>query len=890
MNLASRRRLRPSLHEDEPFAGDDILAILPLPIFYADLDGDRPLLTIANAAAAEEIGDRAAQGDTVEAHTVLLDDEVTVLARYLREAKIDDRPHQLHAHNPEKDEASGYMLRLKKVTTDTAIVAMIPADADPGIVVGRETLMAIGHELRTPLNSIIGFAEMMSQEFMGPLGSPEYREYANLIGNAGRSILERFNKETERERLNAIRRLDDYESIIELAPDMICICVGGRIEKINAAGIAMLGMWDDSTLVGRPLADFVLDEYKVIFDGDMGMLLGETEQVPTMFRRRDGAIIDAEINVLPFKPACDGQDGENAVILAARDVTERQRTIRTIIDREERLRRTMDTVSDAIMVTDEAGIIELANAAATDVFGANARSLLKRDLADLIDEDASEYTVADLLERARSLIDKTVHAYGVEMRGIRDNMTTFPMEVSVNTMTYEGRTVFIASIRDISERKAYEQELKRIASSEPLTGLPNRYTFERQLDIAVKDADQTGTPFTVMSVDLNAFKSINDALGHVFGDKVLRAAAQRIQDLLKDRGFLAHFGGDDFFILFRSARSREEIEDIAASVCEIMAMPLQVEDKEIFTSCTVGICDYPNDANDRVELMQHVDTVTHYAKKYFAGSYAFYTQPLSEQAQRRLDIERNLRRAIERNELSVLFQPKVDLNNRKVIGAEALMRWNSAELGFVPPDEFIIVAEQTGLIIDIGQWMIDQVCSYGATWMHEGLAPIHLGVNLSAVQFLHGDLDGSVRRALESSGFEPQLLDLELTESMMVENPERSIETLLEMKKMGITVSMDDFGTGYSALSLLTKFPLDNLKIDRAFVMNLPGDRDAATIARTIVSMAQQLNFTVVAEGIETENQMTYLSGLGCDIGQGYLFGKPMDFRELQSMVVGADD
>lgn len=775
------------------------------------------------------------------------------------------------------------MLRLRMLAENMAVLVMIPADADPDIAAGRDTLMAIGHALRTPLNSIIGFAEMMSQEFMGPLGAPEYREYATLIGNAGRSILEQFNRETERERLSAIRHRDDYESIIELAPDMICICVGGRIEKINAAGIAMLGMWDDSTLVGRPFSEFVLDDYKGIFNGNMDILITETDQIPAKFRRRDGAIVDAEVNVLPFKE--EEETEEPAVILAARDVTERQRTIQVILDREERVRRTMDTVNDAIVVMDENGTIEMANAAASDVFGAKPRELLKQRLVSLIDEAESPFTFEELIERSRSLDGAAAHAYAVEMCGRRQNGDRFPMEISINTMTYDDRETLIASVRDISERKAYEQELHRIASSDPLTGLPNRYKFESELDQTIAEANASGSSFSLMSVDLNAFKSINDALGHVFGDSVLRAAAKRIEDALNGRGFLAHFGGDDFFVLFKTNRTRDEIEEIASLLCAEMAKPLHVEDKEIFSSCTIGICNYPGDANDRVELMQHVDTVTHYAKKYFTGGYAFYTQPLSEQAQRRLDIERNLRRAIERNELYALFQPKVDLNSKRIVGAEALMRWNSRELGEVRPDEFIVVAEQTGLIIDIGQWMLDQVCSHGAILMRDGFSSAHLGVNLSAVQFLHGNLDTSVRNALQSSGFDPQRLDLEMTESMMVENPETTIDTLLELKKMGVSVSMDDFGTGYSALSLLTKFPIDTLKVDRAFVMNLPNDRDAATIARTIISMAQQLNFTVVAEGIETESQMTYLDALGCDVGQGYLFGKPMAFDELRKYI-----
>jgi len=860
-----------------------VIDALPIPIYVTSLERSGIHLTAANVAATVASG---VVGDSVELQDIFAEGSLEEMEYAIDRCQEKGGTLSLSCQRRLDFASECCSARLAKLDSGHVVIALISSDLDPNVAAGRDTLAAISHELRTPLNSIIGFAEMMSQEILGPLGSLQYREYTDLIGKAGRSILERFNQETERERLSAIRHQDDYEHIIELAPDMICICVGGRITKINAAGTAMLGMWDSDTLIDRPFSDFVPDDYKDIFTGDMEHLLNETSQVPVQLRRGDGATLDVEINVLRFNPRHEEEQGKRSVIIAARNVTERQRTIRTILEREERLRNTMDTVNDGIIVIDRTGAIESVNAAAVKAFGYAATELLNKSVSILLDESGEQNTTTTS-ERLLGCSENDGNRQ-FEAVGRRKDGRVFPLEVAVSAMTFGGHRLTIGSFRDISQRKAYESELERLATRDTLTGLPNRYRFEQELDAAIARADGKSSSFTLMSCDLNAFKSINDALGHVFGDKVLLAAAERIEQNLAGQGYLAHFGGDDFFVLFDSEVSRDTIEEIARRICEDMAKPLQVEDKEIFTSCTIGICVYPDDAGDRIELMQHADTVTHYAKKYFAGSYAFYTQPLSEQAQRRLDIERNLRRAIEREEFSILYQPKVDLSRRHVIGAEALIRWNSRELGFVPPDEFIIIAEQTGLIIDIGQWVLNQVCHEGADWLRTGLPPIHLGVNLSAIQFLHGDLEERIRRSLSDSGFEPQLLDLELTESMLVENPERTIDTLLELKKMGVTVSMDDFGTGYSALSYLTRFPLDTLKVDRAFVNNLPDDRDAATIARTIVSMAQQLNFAVVAEGIETESQMTFLNGLGCDIGQGYLFGKPMTPMDLREMVTTA--
>ncbi|MBT4040402.1 MAG: EAL domain-containing protein, partial [Rhodospirillales bacterium] len=316
-----------------------------------------------------------------------------------------------------------------------------------------------------------------------------------------------------------------------------------------------------------------------------------------------------------------------------------------------------------------------------------------------------------------------------------------------------------------------------------------------------------------------------------------------------------------------------------------LSKPLHVDEKEIFTSCTIGICIYPDNALDRVEIMQHADTAMHHGKATDIGGFVFYEEHLSAQVYRNLDIDRNLRRAIERKEFKLLYQPKIDLQSRKIIGCEALIRWESAELGFVPPDEFIIVAERSGLIIDIGNWVLDEACRQGKEWMDKGLPAVHVAVNLSAVQFLQGDIDELITGAVAKHGFDPERLDLELTETMLVVNPEQTINTLKRMKERGMSVSMDDFGTGYSSLSFMAKLPLDNLKVDRSFVMHLPEDRDAATLVRTIVTMAQQLGLAVIAEGIETASQEAFLSALGCEMGQGYLFGKPMEPSDFEDLV-----
>ncbi|MBT6110925.1 MAG: EAL domain-containing protein [Rhodospirillales bacterium] len=746
----------------------------------------------------------------------------------------------------------------------------------------KALLAEISHELRTPLNTIIGFAQMMEEELLGPIGSPQYREYAAMIGKSGKGILDHFDEQVSRERLSGLRSSEDYEYIIELAPDMICICRGGIISKMNAAGVAMLGMWDADTVVGRPIVDFVHNDYKELMLNDMEALVEERQVVPIKLTLGDNRNIDIEVSALTLQ--VDDEATESAVIFTARDVTERHRSLIKTIDREEQLRKTMDTVADGIVVIDSSGNIELINMAGEAIFGYLPGEMISADFGPMLGR-SPENSNADVAEHILSMDGGETTGTMREFEGVRKDNSIFPLEITISQMIVGGRRLYIGSFRDISDRKEKERELRRLATRDPLTGLPNRYLFEQSLDEAIETTNSNGGRFAILNIDLNSFKNINEALGHVFGDKIIKAVGERLEECLGGAGMVSHLGSDDFLVIVTGNPDTYTLETMASYICSELSKPLHVDEKEIFTSCTIGICIYPDNALDRVEIMQHADTAMHHGKATDIGGFVFYEEHLSAQVYRNLDIDRNLRRAIERKEFKLLYQPKIDLQSRKIIGCEALIRWESAELGFVPPDEFIIVAERSSLIIDIGNWVLDEACRQGKEWMDKGLPAVHVAVNLSAVQFLQGDIDELITGAVAKHGFDPERLDLELTETMLVVNPEQTINTLKRMKERGMSVSMDDFGTGYSSLSFMAKLPLDNLKVDRSFVMHLPEDRDAATLVRTIVTMAQQLGLAVIAEGIETASQEAFLSALGCEMGQGYLFGKPMEPSDFEDLV-----
>lgn len=745
-------------------------------------------------------------------------------------------------------------------------------------------LKTLSHDLRTPLNTIIGFADMMEQETLGPINEPQYREYVTDIHQAGRSMLEIINDLLDRKRFEGFKRTEkDFRHLIELAPDLILVCRAGRIRMINPAGADMLGAWPPETLIGRNFADFVHSDYHEILDAGAGTLVAEKMRVPMLLLRPDGRTVDVEVAALPYEEEGTGGDGP-AVMLMARDVSQRNRALKKAAARETHIRKIMDTVVDGIFTFDRRGVVETINPAAERIFGYDPGELIGRNVRILMNEplaaDHAGY-VEDEQDSERTRILGTDY----QVEGRRKDGSKFPVEITVGMLKEGERRIYIGALRDITERREHEERLRYLATRDPLTRMPNRRLFTERLEDAIARADDTGNKFAVLYIDLDHFKNINDAMGHVIGDMVLQAVGQRLEECVHDGDTVAHLAADEFPIILNGVESRAEAEMMAADILKRLAEPFTIDGKEIYTSGSIGIVLYPDNAGDIGELMRNVDTAAHQAKKQGRDTFQFYSERLSAEVQRRLEVETALRRALEEDEFDLHYQAMVELETRKIIGAEVLLRWNSEALGTVLPDEFVPIAEETGLIVPIGDWVLKTACREAAKWMKLIADPVHVGVNLSALQFLYGNLIESIEKALRNSGLPAELLDVELTESMLVKNPEETILTLNTLKGMGITVSMDDFGTGYSSLSYLTRFPLDTLKVDRSFVTNLPEDRDAAAIARAIVSMAKNLDLRIVAEGIETESQVGFLHALGCHVGQGFLFGRPVPAGEFVKLL-----
>ena len=489
-------------------------------------------------------------------------------------------------------------------------------------------------------------------------------------------------------------------------------------------------------------------------------------------------------------------------------------------------------------------------------------------------------------------------------------MLTAESEGSAKLKALElGATDFLLKPVDPSELRlrlrnalAFKAYQDRLSDFDALTGLPNRRKFQVELSAALaKSAQQSSRACALLHIDVDRFKQVNDTLGHRIGDKLLCSVAQmleRIADTTKPSQFpggeqaarpsLARIGGNGFAVLLPSLHNLAKQDDATAIVRRILnsfAEPLNIEGHELFTTASVGIAISPSDGQDAETLLKNAEMAMYQAKKRGRGGYEFFSGDMNAQALERLTLENQLRRAVEREEFVLYFQPKVEVATRRIAGVEALIRWKHPEQGIIQPSKFIPIAEETGLIVEIGQWVLRSACSQLQAWMQQGLPPMCVAVNVSGAQFKHGTIWHAVRGALERSGIPPSHLVLELTESILMENAEESIETLNELKDMGVKVAIDDFGTGYSSFTYLSRFPIDELKIDRSFIHSLTSQRGSPAIVGAMIALGRALNLQVVAEGVETPQQLDFLRARNCHQYQGFLCSRPVPPGPLTTLL-----
>ena len=449
--------------------------------------------------------------------------------------------------------------------------------------------------------------------------------------------------------------------------------------------------------------------------------------------------------------------------------------------------------------------------------------------------------------------------------------------------TADGGTVAIYT--DITSLKKAQHRLQHLATHDPLTGLPNRIHLQESLEKALRRAQRNRTRLAVLIFDLDHFKLVNDTLGHGSGDDLLREVALQLQRCMRADEIVARLGGDEFAAVLEGVKGWSEASATAERVLDSLSRSFDIGGSEVFVTTSMGIALYPNDGEDFKSLLKNADAACYHAKALGRNNFQFFAEDLNHRATQRLTIEKHLRGALDRGELSLVFQPLVNLADHRVTGMEALLRWRSPELGQVSPAEFIPVAEETGLIIPIGEWVLDQACRQNQAWRSAGLPPVQLSVNVSARQLRLKGFAGVVKRIVQSSGLDPSALVLEITESTIMDNLEHALGMLHEIHASGVAISIDDFGVGYSSLGALKRFPVGSLKIDRSFVADITTVQGDFEIVSAVTAMAHNLRMHVVAEGVETEAQLNLVEKLGCDSVQGYWFGKPMSAETARSFL-----
>ncbi|GLK92162.1 phosphodiesterase DibA [Pseudomonas turukhanskensis] len=572
------------------------------------------------------------------------------------------------------------------------------------------------------------------------------------------------------------------------------------------------------------------------------------------------------------------------ILFCALRIKERRRlnavkTLRSHVSNLRQAAAVFDATQEGVLVTDAQMRITHLNPAFTRITG---------------------YTLEEIIGRSPQLLKSGRHdrafyqrmwyelanqgSWSGEIWNRRKNGEIYPQWQCIRAIHDENGVIshYVAVFSDITVLKASQKELDHLAHHDPLSNLPNRLLFSERVARAIDASRREQPSGAVLLIDLDHFKHVNESLGHNAGDELLKSASERLQTLLHPDMTLARLGGDEFGLLWEHCPQPEQAANLAEQLLTALREPFNVDEQELFIGASIGISLFPSDARSVEQVMRNADSALFKAKSSGRATYAFYSQELTSLARQRVELGAQLHQALEKDELRVFYQPIYGLNTGKLLGVEALVRWQHPERGLVPPDQFIPIAEESDLIGSIDAWVLAQACQQMATWQRQGLNLEFMSVNVSSRIFSHGKLDGLVTEVLTATGLDAALLELEITESAVMEDADAALQLMQRLRALGVRLAIDDFGTGYSSLARLKRMPVHKLKLDQSFVRGLPADHDDAAITRAVIALGHSLGMQVQAEGIEDASQAAFLQGLGCELGQGYLYGKPQPAELLQ--------
>lgn len=675
---------------------------------------------------------------------------------------------------------------------------------------------------------------------------------------------------TERHRTRAkLRRANQrLNSILESIGDaFFSVDRNWRLTYANRKAIAFAGLARDAA-IGRVIWDIVpgLRNSSVFPHYQRAMQSGENVFFEAQYEPTDAWV---EARAYPH---------ERGLSVFFHDITARRAAERAVRESEQRLREMLEITPAGYFLTDANGIVLDVNPALCALSGYAKDEFLGADI--------KRFLPTCPLNGALQARDAASRAHGMEslIRHKQGHPVYVLLNLSVKTDAEGHALSLTAFVTDITERKQAEARLQQLATHDTLTGLPNRALMSQRLQAMLETGPAADT-LAVMFIDLDGFKHVNDSMGHACGDHLLRYVALRLQNHTSASDIIARLGGDEFVVAARCADGKQSAVAIAERLLAALAAPFAIEGQEVFVSASIGICMVANEVRTRELLFQNADTAMYRAKSAGRNCYRFFEAEMSVEAKTRMTLEHSLRRALERGEFELHYQPRVKLKSMAVVGMEALIRWNHPQLGRIAPMQFIPIAEERGFIESIGKWVLEEACMQTSRLMKNFGRPLHVSVNLSARQLKCHDLVSQVEAALGKSGLPAERLELELTESALIEDIDESVDVMKRLKRLGVLLSVDDFGTGYSGLSYLKRFPFDILKLDRSFVHHQPEGLSSQEFVKALVDMAHALKLSVVAEGVESGEILHLLRDCACDEGQGYLFAQPLPLNELEAFL-----
>jgi diguanylate cyclase (GGDEF)-like protein/PAS domain S-box-containing protein len=688
--------------------------------------------------------------------------------------------------------------------------------------------------------------------------------------------------------------------VIEATPNaMIMVDARGTIILVNSQAERLFGH-ARSEMLGQPVEMLVPQRFRSAHHGyRRGFFAQPDTRAMGAGRdlygvRKDGSEVPIEIGLNPLKMP------EGMFVLASIiDITERLSAdrVRQSLQAGALRQSILDSLPFSVIATDTEGRIVAINPAAEQLLGYPPRSLVGQSAmvmhvpaeverrADELSQQTGLHIPANfqviVASGSRPTADEREWTY------VRRGGSRIPVNIAITAMRDEAGHVngFLKVAYDITERRRAEAFIRHMAHHDALTGLPNRTLLLDRLESAIRQSRRNGDGVVVLMLDLDHFKRINDSLGHQVGDKLLLQISQRLQDRVREVDTVARLGGDEFVIVLTSVRSAMAVQPLIGDMMQTVATPMAIDGHELLVTASIGGCMFPADGSDADALLKNADTAMYHAKASGRSNFHWFTAAMLQQTEEKLALSTALRRAIDSDELTLVYQPEVSLHDGRIVGMEALARWSSPRHGEVSPDRFIPVAEETGLILVLGEWVLRSACRQCVALQQQGGRSLRLAVNVSPRQFQQKDLPQLLQRVFDETGLPAHCMELEITEGMLMQSPDESVEVLRALRGLGIAIVVDDFGTGYSSLAYLTRFPIDKIKIDRSFVRDIANDVADAAVVSAIIAMARSLDIRVIAEGVETEEQERYLRERGCDEVQGFRYSPGVCAEEFAKLL-----